>query len=73
MNHNGDQMTVGQNPELSEEISWQESAITGRVCILKMDRVFDFSQVCFPITSSVISYSFFNHQKISSHITGGIF
>ena len=72
MNHNGDQMTVGQNPELLEEISWQESTITGRVFMLKTGGL-GFHVVFVPITSNVISYSFFNYQKISSHTTGGIF
>ena len=71
MNHNEAQKTVGQNPELSEEISWQESAICGKVFMLKTGGyVF---QVCFPITFTVNSFSFFNYQKLSSQTTGGIF
>tara|TARA_A100001037_G_C14916909_1_gene529852 strand:- start:555 stop:782 length:228 start_codon:yes stop_codon:yes gene_type:complete len=75
MNCGKSQMTVGQNPELSEEISWQESAITGQVFMLKTGGlgfhvVFVSFQVCFPTFDAI---SFFNYQNSSSQTTGGIF
>ena len=59
MNHNNNQTNVGQNPEFSEEISWQESASGVQVFMLKTGEgfcLFSLPRNCFPTT--VVSFSF---------------
>ena len=77
MNHNNNQTNVGQNPEFSEEISWQESASGVQVFMLKTGEglccSFCVPRNCFPTTSSVVSFSFFNNPKLSSLTTGDVF
>ena len=75
MNHNNNQTNVGQNPEFSEEISWQESASGVQVFMLKTgEGLNSFSpRNCFPTTSAVASFSSFNNQKLSSLTTGDVF
>ena len=58
MNHNNNQTNVGQNPEFSEEISWQESESGVQVFMLKTGEGFCVPRNCFPTTSAVVSFSF---------------
>ena len=66
MNYVEKQSIVGQNPEFSEEISWQKEAIFDQVFILKTG-----ARNCFP-TFNVISFPFSINEFSSVNIGGQI-
>jgi len=63
------QTTVGQNPKLLEEITWQESAIYGMIFMLKTDGVLFSPCISFP-TFNAISFSFIKNSNPFSTIFG---
>ena len=72
MNYVEKQSIVGQNPEFSEEISWQKEAIFDQVFIRKTGEGFCVPRNCFPTTSAVVSFSFSINEFSSVNIGGQI-